>query len=98
MSSRLPHLVQLTSADVCAGQIAFALLLSGRLSGLQNASIVAALPFSDVTLTMCVSLLKALREERPSETHPARAAAVPALPGDSDRSAAQPAEREVAGG
>lgn len=43
--------------------IALMLLISGGLSGLQTASIVAALPFAVIMLGMCVSLLKALNGE-----------------------------------
>ncbi|MXV19185.1 glycine betaine uptake BCCT transporter [Deinococcus xianganensis] len=67
--------------------IAVALLLSGGLSGLQNASIVAALPFSAVMLAMCVSLVKALREEHPSETQRPRTGTGPHLLDNRSRSA-----------
>ncbi|WP_151736916.1 glycine betaine uptake BCCT transporter ['Paenibacillus yunnanensis' Narsing Rao et al. 2020] len=43
--------------------IAVVLLISGGLSGLQTASIVAALPFAVVLIGMCFSLLKALQAE-----------------------------------
>ncbi|MBO2942662.1 BCCT family transporter [Paenibacillus sp. F411] len=43
--------------------IAIVLLLSGGLSGLQTASIVAALPFALVLIGMCFSLLRALQME-----------------------------------
>lgn len=43
--------------------IAVVLLVSGGLSGLQTASIVAALPFAVVLIGMCLSLLKALQAE-----------------------------------
>ncbi|WP_150271231.1 glycine betaine uptake BCCT transporter [Paenibacillus tepidiphilus] len=43
--------------------IAVVLLISGGLSGLQTASIVAALPFAIVLIGMCISLLKALQAE-----------------------------------
>ncbi|MGG6310821.1 glycine betaine uptake BCCT transporter [Paenibacillus macerans] len=43
--------------------MALILLISGGLNGLQTASIVAALPFAVIMLGMCVSLLKALKEE-----------------------------------
>lgn len=48
---------------VLQSAIAVVLLLSGGLSGLQTASIAAALPFAAILLGMCVSLLKSLREE-----------------------------------
>ncbi|GIP16954.1 glycine betaine transporter OpuD [Paenibacillus montaniterrae] len=48
---------------VLQSAIAVALLLSGGLSGLQTASIVAALPFAIVLIGMCFSLLKALQAE-----------------------------------
>ncbi|MGM9321301.1 glycine betaine uptake BCCT transporter [Deinococcus aquaticus] len=64
--------------------IAVALLLSGGLSGLQNASIVAALPFSVIMLGMCVSLMRALQNEnrtpRPARAAPSPATASPADP------------------
>ncbi|KUP23971.1 BCCT family transporter [Paenibacillus sp. DMB5] len=43
--------------------IAVVLLISGGLSGLQTASIVAALPFAIVLMGMCFSLLRALQAE-----------------------------------
>jgi glycine betaine transporter len=43
--------------------IAVVLMISGGLSGLQTASIVAALPFAVVLIGMCFSLLKALQAE-----------------------------------
>lgn len=43
--------------------IAVVLMISGGLSGLQTASIVAALPFAIVLIGMCFSLLKALQAE-----------------------------------
>ncbi|UQZ36955.1 glycine/betaine ABC transporter permease [Paenibacillus sp. PK3_47] len=43
--------------------LAVVLLISGGLSGLQTASIVAALPFAIVLIGMCFSLLKALQAE-----------------------------------
>lgn len=43
--------------------IAVVLLMSGGLTGLQTASIAAALPFAVVLIGMCLSLLKALQEE-----------------------------------
>nr|WP_255675807.1 BCCT family transporter [Deinococcus sp. 12RED42] len=59
--------------------IAVALLLSGGLSGLQNASIVAALPFSVIMLGMCVSLMRALQSENRTP-RPTRAAPSPTDP------------------
>ncbi|MFC6593037.1 BCCT family transporter [Deinococcus lacus] len=52
--------------------IAVALLLSGGLSGLQSASVLAALPFSAIMLGMCWSLHKALSEEFPRHPAPVR--------------------------
>ena len=43
--------------------IAVALLVSGGLSGLQSATITAALPFTVIMLAMCVSLLRALAND-----------------------------------
>ncbi|CAM4373690.1 glycine betaine uptake BCCT transporter [Paenibacillus typhae] len=43
--------------------LAVVLMISGGLSGLQTASIVAALPFAIVLIAMCFSLLKALQAE-----------------------------------
>ncbi|GHG11627.1 BCCT family transporter [Deinococcus piscis] len=43
--------------------IAVALLVSGGLSGLQSATIVAALPFSIIMLGMCISLYRALSHD-----------------------------------
>lgn len=48
---------------ILQSSIAVVLLISGGLSGLQTASIAAALPFAIVLIGMCFSLLKALREE-----------------------------------
>ena len=48
---------------VLQSAIAVVLLLSGGLRGLQTASIVAALPFSLIMVGMCVSLLRALKQE-----------------------------------
>lgn len=59
--------------------IAVALLLSGGLSGLQSASVLAALPFSAIMLGMCWSLYRALSQEFPRHPHP-RPAAPPAQP------------------
>ncbi|MGG4555454.1 glycine betaine uptake BCCT transporter [Paenibacillus humicus] len=49
--------------------IAVVLLISGGLSGLQTASIVAALPFAIVLIGMCFSLLKALQAEDKERRH-----------------------------
>lgn len=43
--------------------IAIVLLMSGGLSGLQTASIVAAVPFAVIIIGMCVSLIVSLRED-----------------------------------
>jgi glycine betaine transporter len=48
---------------VLQSSIAAVLLLSGGLQALQTASIVAAAPFAVVMVFMCVSILRALREE-----------------------------------
>lgn len=44
--------------------IAFALMISGGLKALQTASIAAAFPFIFIMLAICVSIIKAFREER----------------------------------
>jgi glycine betaine transporter len=49
--------------------IAAVLLLSGGLSGVQTASIVAALPFCIVMLLMVISIYKALTDEFKSKEH-----------------------------
>ncbi|MDD9269399.1 BCCT family transporter [Paenibacillus sp. GCM10023248] len=43
--------------------IAIVLLISGGLSGLQTASIVAAVPFAIIIIGMCISLMIALRQD-----------------------------------
>lgn len=48
---------------VLQSSIAIVLLISGGLSGLQTASIVAALPFAIIIIGMCVSLIVSLRQE-----------------------------------
>jgi glycine betaine transporter len=48
---------------ILQSSIAVVLLISGGLTGLQTASIVAALPFAVVLIGMCVSLLRALQGE-----------------------------------
>ncbi|GLX69611.1 glycine betaine uptake BCCT transporter [Paenibacillus glycanilyticus] len=48
---------------VLQSSIALVLLISGGLTGLQTASIAAALPFAVILVGMCVSLQMALREE-----------------------------------
>lgn len=48
---------------VLQSSIAAVLLLSGGLEGLQTASIVAAAPFAVIMVLMCVSLMRALRQE-----------------------------------
>ncbi|HEX2206993.1 MAG TPA: BCCT family transporter, partial [Longimicrobium sp.] len=48
---------------VLQSSIAAVLLLSGGLEGLQTASIVAAAPLAVIMVLMCVSLMRALREE-----------------------------------
>jgi glycine betaine transporter len=48
---------------VLQSSIAVVLLLSGGLSGLQTASIVAALPLALILVFMCVSIQKALHED-----------------------------------
>lgn len=52
--------------------IAVALLLSGGLSGLQSASVVAALTFSMIMIGMCISLHRALQQEKPRHRPPPR--------------------------
>jgi glycine betaine transporter len=52
---------------ILQSSIAVVLLISGGLSGLQTASIVTALPFAVILLLMCVSILKALKEEAKEE-------------------------------
>ncbi|MDT8902368.1 BCCT family transporter [Anaeroselena agilis] len=49
---------------ILQSSIATVLLLSGGLKGLQQASIVASLPFAVIMVFMCVSLLKALKKEK----------------------------------
>lgn len=44
--------------------IAIILLLSGGLEGLQTMAIITALPFTVILLFMCVSFMKALKQER----------------------------------
>ena len=44
--------------------IAFALMLSGGLKALQTASIAAAFPFIFIMLAICVSIIKAFKEEK----------------------------------
>ncbi|MBA2939808.1 BCCT family transporter [Paenibacillus sp. CGMCC 1.16610] len=46
--------------------MAIVLLISGGLSGLQTASIIAALPFAIIIIGMCVSLMIALRQDEKS--------------------------------
>lgn len=48
---------------VLQSAIAVVLLISGGLTGLQTASVVAALPFAVVLIGMCLSLFKALQKE-----------------------------------
>ncbi|KRF05477.1 glycine/betaine ABC transporter permease [Paenibacillus sp. Soil766] len=48
---------------VLQSSIAIVLLISGGLSGLQTASIVAAVPFAIVIIGMCASLMIALRQD-----------------------------------
>ncbi|WP_282559199.1 glycine betaine uptake BCCT transporter [Paenibacillus sedimenti] len=48
---------------VLQSSIAIVLLISGGLSGLQTASIVAAVPFAIIIIGMCVSLMLALRQD-----------------------------------
>lgn len=49
---------------ILQSSIATVLLLSGGLNGLQQASIIASLPFSIIMVLMCISLYKALRREK----------------------------------
>jgi choline-glycine betaine transporter len=49
------------------GAFAAILLLAGGLDALQQASILAALPFVFVILVMCVAVYRALGEEVPRE-------------------------------
>lgn len=48
---------------VLQSSIAIVLLVSGGLSGLQTASIIAAVPFAIIIIGMCVSLVIALRQD-----------------------------------
>ncbi|PTX64538.1 choline/carnitine/betaine transport [Melghirimyces profundicolus] len=49
---------------VLIAAISAVLILSSGLQGLQTASLVAALPFAFILLGMCMSLLRALKQER----------------------------------
>jgi glycine betaine transporter len=78
---------------VLQAMIAAALLLSGGLSGLQSASVLAALPFSAIMLGMCVSLYRALRQE--FARHPTRGGpAAPPVPRQGRPASAQPEQRD----
>ncbi len=49
---------------ILQSSIATVLLVSGGLMGLQQASIIASLPFSVIMIFMCISLWKSLRNEK----------------------------------
>jgi choline/glycine/proline betaine transport protein len=49
------------------GVVAAVLLLAGGLMALRTAAITTALPFCLVIIAMCVSLVRALRKDRPPE-------------------------------
>ncbi len=57
---------------VATGAVAAVLLVAGGLSALQTLCIIVAAPFMLILIGMCVSLLKALREETFDATLPSR--------------------------
>ena len=67
-----PHRWLVVFWGVAMGAVAAVLLWSDGLQGLQTLVIIVAGPFMLLLITMCVSLLKALREEPPESTRPAR--------------------------
>ena len=67
-----PHRWLIVFWGVATGAVAAVLLWAGGLSALQTLVILVAAPFMLVLIGMCVSLLKALREETFESTLPAR--------------------------
>ena len=57
---------------VATGAVAAVLLVAGGLSALQTLCIIVAGPFMLILIGMCVSLMKALREETFEATLPSR--------------------------
>lgn len=67
-----PHRWLIVFWGVATGAVAAVLLWAGGLSALQTLVILVAAPFMLVLIGMCVSLLKALREETFESTLPSR--------------------------
>lgn len=74
------------------GVVAAVLLLAGGLEAVEQVAIIAAFPFLFVMIGMCVSLVKALRDEPRPEPAAAREGAGPADDGRDQDDGAEAAE------
>ncbi|WP_017973361.1 BCCT family transporter [Actinopolyspora halophila] len=89
---------------ISEGVIACVLLGAGAVTGadalsaLQTASIVTGLPFAVVLILLCVSIVKALNQERPNLVAPREPSPIPGIRTSSTRVVASTGAREVESG